>query len=142
MNCRSYISLVVKVIHNDIFEDMGEVSENGHASGCEISVSCFGADESAKLFNVNIRTDASTYQQALDITRELSPGTIHYIKGVFFIDSNECYDLIMIFHPSYEPISDDEVMFYSELFDKYKNRVRIYRYEAVNDNDSCINLLQ
>ena len=82
MNYSSTISLAVKVIYNDIYEGMGKVEKDGHATGCEIFIHCLGADEGGKLFNVNVRTSSATYKEALKIVEELSCNSIHYIHGV------------------------------------------------------------
>lgn len=115
MQYSSTISLVVKVINSDIFEGMGEIGEDGHATGCEISVQCLGADEGGKIFNVNIRTSAATYDESGKIVGKLSCNSIHYIQGIFFLDSNNKLDLITVFDPHYEPISSEAMAFYSKI---------------------------
>ncbi len=126
----SAISLVVKVIYNDIFEGMGEVGEDGRATGCEISVHCLGADEGGRLFNVVIRTSSATYKEAQKIVEDLSCNSIHYIQGVFFLDSNENLDLITVFNPSYEPVSNEAIIFYSKIFNVCKPEKGKYLYRS------------
>jgi len=131
MNYSSTISLVVKVIDNDIFEGMGEVGEDGRATGCEISVHCLGADEGGRLFNVVMRTSSATYEEALKIVADLSSNSIHYIQGEFFLDSNEKLDLITVFNPSYEPISTDKMEFYLKVFNIREPEKGTYLYRTV-----------
>jgi len=134
MNYSSTISLVVKVIYNNIFEGMGEVGEYGHATGCEISIHCLGADEAGKLFNVVIRTSSDTCEEALKIVKRLSCNTIHYIKGIFFLDSNEKYDIITVFNPRYETVSSDKMEFYLKVFNIHNPEKGKYLYRsATND---------
>ena len=128
MKYSSTISLVVKIIYNNIFKGMGEVGKDGRATGCEISIHCLGVDEGGKLFNVIIRTGTATYEEAFKITEELSYNTIHYIQGVFFLDSNENLDLITVFNPSYEPISNEAMTFYSKLFNIHNPEKGKYLY--------------
>lgn len=118
MQYSSIISLVVKIIDSDIFEGMGEIGEDGRATGCEISVDCLGADECGKIFNVNIRTTAATYEQAVKITEKLSCKSIHFIQGVFLVDSDENYDIITVYDPIYEAVSNDELSFYLRQFNR------------------------
>jgi hypothetical protein len=131
MNYSSTISLAVKVIYNDIFEGMGKVGDDGHANGCEISVHCLGTDEGGKLFNVVIRTSSDTYEEALKIVEDLSCNSIHYIKGIFFLDSNEKLDLITVFNPTYEPISNETMTFYSKIFNIHNPEKGKYLYRSV-----------
>ncbi len=96
MQYSSTISLVVKVIDSEIFEGMGEVGEDGRATGYEISIHCLGTDECGKIFNVNIRTSAATCEEAEKITETLSCNSIHYVQGVFHLGSDEHYDLLRL----------------------------------------------
>jgi len=130
----STLSLVVKVIYNDIFEGMGEVGKDGHATGCEISVHCLGTDEGGKLFNVNIRTSSATYEEAFKIVEELSCNSIHYIQGIFFLDSTENLDLITVFNPSYEPISNEAMTFYSKLFNIHNPEKGKFLHRSVSND--------
>lgn len=119
MQYSSTISLVVKVIDSEIFEGMGEVGEDGRATGYEISVHCLGADECGKIFNVNIRTSVATCEEAGNITEKLSCNSIHYVQGVFLLDSDEHYDIITVYDPSYETVSSDELSLYSREFNQH-----------------------
>ena len=136
MKHSSTIALVMKVINHDIFKEMGEVGKDGRATGCEISIDCLGADEGGKLFNVEIHDSSNTYEEALKIVEELSCDSIHYIQGIFFLDSDEDHDLIRIYNPSYEPVNSDEEAFYTEQFSMHNhhNGVHISRSEANHSN--------
>jgi len=120
------ISLVIKVIHSNIYK-AGKIGKDGRGNGWDISAWCLGSDECGRLFNVEIRIDTSIYEEALKIHGELANDTIHYIHGLFFLDSNEHYDIITVFNPSYEPVTDEETTFYSETFNKHKTRELLYR---------------
>jgi hypothetical protein len=122
MQYNSTISLVVKVIDSEIFKGMGEIGEDGRATGCEISVDCLGTDEGCKIFNVNIRTTAATYEEAGKIIEKLSCNSIHYIQGIFFLDSNEKLDFITVFDPRYEPLSNEAMAFYSKIFNMHGHK--------------------
>lgn len=133
------ISLVIKVLHRNIYK-AGEIGEDGCGTGWNISAWCLGSDECGRLFNVEIRMDTSVYEEALRVYEELASDNMHYIKGLFFLDSNEKYDIITVFNPSYEPVIGDEATFYSKIFNKHKKGRLIYRCEANHQDDSCINL--
>jgi len=130
MQYRSTISLVVKVIDSEIFEGMGEVGEDGRATGCEISVHCLGADECGKIFNVNIRTTAATCEEAGKITEKLSCNSIHYIQGVFLLCSDKHYDIITVYDPSYEAVGSDQVSLYSRQFNQHNCKKGEYLYRS------------
>ncbi len=119
MQYNSTISLVVKEIDSEIFEGMGEIGEDGRATVCEISADCLGTDEGCKIFNVNIRTTAATSEEAGKITEKLSCNSIHYIQGIFSLDSNEKLVSMTVFDPRYEPISSEAKAFYSKIFNMY-----------------------
>ena len=120
------ISIVIKVIHSNIYK-AGEIGEHGRGTGYDISAWCLGSDECGRLFNVEIRIDTNIYEEAIKIHGDLACDTIHYIKGLFFLDSNEHYDIITVFNPSFEPAVGEKTAFYSEIFNKHKKRDLIYR---------------
>jgi len=126
MTHRPTISLVIKVLRRNIYK-AGEIGKDGRGTGYDISAWCLGSDECGRLFNVEIRMDTSRYDEALKINEELASDTIHYINGLFFLDSNEYYDIITVFNPSYEPAVGEKTAFYSEIFNKHKKRELIYR---------------
>jgi len=117
---------------------MGKVEEDGLATGCEISAHCLGADEGGKLFNVNVRTSSATYKEALKIVEELSCNSIHYIHGVFFLDSNESYDAITVCNPSYEPVSNEAMTFYSKILNIHNPEKGKFLYRSLA-NDLTLN---
>ncbi len=127
----STISLVIKVIDSEIFEGMGEIGEDGRATGYEISVHCLGADECGKIFNVNIRTSVATYKEAKKITERLSCNSIHYVQGVFHLGSDEHYDIITVYDPSYEAVGSDELSLYASQFNQQNCKKGEYLYRSV-----------
>jgi hypothetical protein len=130
MQYSSTISLVVKVIDSEIFEDMGEVGKDGRATGCEISVHCLGADECGKIFNVNIRTSVATCEEAGKITEKLSCNSIHFVQGVFLLGSDENYDIITVYDPSYEAVGNDKVSLYSRQLNQCNCKKGEYLYRS------------
>jgi len=130
----STISLVIKVICNDILEGQGEVGEDSRATGCDVIADCLGVDVAGKLFNVEIRIGKATYEEALKITEELSCDSMHHIQGIFFLDSDEKYDIITIFDPSYEPVSNGEEAFYADLFITCSHKKGEYLYRSMAKN--------
>lgn len=129
MKYNAVISLVVKVMDSDIFENTGDVTENGLARCCEISIDCLGLDNAGKLLNVTIQTDADNCEQACTVTEDLSCGEILYVQGLFFLDSDGKYDIITLYNPVYEPVPGEEKAFYARQFDRYQPEERGYLYK-------------
>lgn len=128
MKYDALISLVVKVMDSDIFESTGEVEGNGLAMGFEISIDCLGLDNAGKVLNVNIQTDADTYEEACTLTEDLSCGEIYHVRGLFFLDSDGKYDIITMYNPTYEPVLGEERSFYYQQLERYQCEERGYIY--------------
>jgi hypothetical protein len=128
MAYESTIALVVKVLHYDIFEGTGEVGENGQATGFEVNIDCTGVDNAGKFFNVDIFISVATRNEMMRIAEDMPCGTIHFISGIFFMDSDENYDILRVFDPEHQPVVGEKAEFYSRQFDSHHRNGGEYIY--------------